>query len=464
MRARDLDPDYVERAEKGAFFDGMNPGEVTRFEARQKSKDGRVFPVDVRLSKVSFGGETFIQALCTDITERKQAERERDKLREQLSQAQKMESVGRLAGGVAHDFNNMLFVILGHAEFAISELPTGSALHQQLQAIHKAASHSAELTSQLLAFARKQPVTRKILDVNETVSSTLKLLKRLIGEGICLEWRPGEDIGPVHVDPAQIEQVLTNLVVNARDAIGSAGKIVIETRQVGLEPEPLGPGEGANPAHYVEIAVSDNGSGMDEATQKKIFDPFFTTKEVGKGTGLGLATIYGIITQNKGFIKVDSQPGRGSTFRIHLPVHAQAKTKSLEPQVPALDTDHHKETVLLVEDEPAILDLASTMLARLGYEVIAAASPREAIRSAQSHEGEIHLLLTDVVMPEMNGRDLTKRLVALYPKLKSVFMSGYTADVIAEQGILNEGVCFIAKPFSLPELKAKLREAMDERD
>ncbi len=395
-----------------------------------------------------------------DVTERKRAEEEKAKLEGQLQQAQKMESVGRLAGGVAHDFNNMLSVILGHAELALEQVDPAQPLHDDLMEIRKAAVRSADLTRQLLAFARKQTVAPKVLDLNETVAGMLKMLQRLIGEDIDLNWQPAADLWPVKVDPSQIDQILANLCVNARDAIADIGRITIETGNSVFDADYCADHAGFEPGEYVLIAVSDNGCGMDKETMSHLFEPFFTTKGVGRGTGLGLATVYGSVKQNNGFINAYSEPGLGTTFKIYLPRHA-GKAGQMQNKGQATLAARGHETVLLVEDEPAILKLTKVMLERQGYIVLAASTPGEAIRLSREHAGEIHLLMTDVVMPEMNGRDLAKNLLSLYPDLKRLFMSGYTANVIAHHGVLDEGVYFIQKPFSMEDLAAKVREALD---
>jgi PAS domain S-box-containing protein len=395
-----------------------------------------------------------------DITDRKRAEEEKARLEAQLQQAQKMESVGRLAGGVAHDFNNMLVVILGHTEMALEQVDPAQPLHADLEEIRKAAERSASLTRQLLAFARKQTIAPKVLDLNQTVEGMLTMLERLIGEDVHLSWLPKADLWPVIVDRSQIDQLLTNLCVNARDAIADVGKITIETGNSAIDEAYCADHAGFMAGEYVLLAVTDDGCGMDKETLSHLFEPFFTTKEMGKGTGLGLATVYGIVKQNNGFINVYSEPGHGTRFTIHLPRHSgkTEQARGIEAEGPAL---RGQETILLVEDEPASLKLITKMLERQGYSVLAAGTPGEAIRVAREHSGEIHLLLTDVVMPEMNGRDLARRLLSLYPNLKRLFASGYTANVIAHQGVLDEGMHFIQKPFSRKELAAKVREALD---
>jgi two-component system, cell cycle sensor histidine kinase and response regulator CckA len=428
-------------------------------EHRVLALDGQAVPVESTGLTIKYRGETQVFGVFRDITERKQAEAERENLQNQLLQARKMESVGRLAGGVAHDFNNMLGVILGHAEMAIDKADRGQPITSNLQEIRKAAERSAELTRQLLAFARKQVVAPRVLDLNGTVAGMLKMLQRLIGEEIRLDWHPGAELWPVWIDPSQIDHILVNLSVNARDAIAGVGKVAIETKNVRFDRSLCDGYEGLVPGEYVLLAVSDDGCGMDREIQGKLFEPFFTTKGLGKGTGLGLATIYGIVKQNNGYIDVESEPDRGTTFKVYLPRHVGTSGEvgmagAQEPVTPV------RETVLVVEDEPALLDLSKSMLEKQGYRVLAAGTPGKAIRLAGEHAGEIHLLLTDVVMPEMDGRSLAREMLSLYPNLKCLFMSGYTADVIAHRGVLNDGAGFIQKPFSVKELAAKVREAL----
>ncbi len=407
------------------------------------------------------GGPIEVRGMVQDITERKLAEAERMELEAQLNQAQKMESVGRLAGGVAHDFNNMLGVILGHTEMALDRLDPEQPLYGQLVEIRKAAERSADLTRQLLAFARKQTVSPKVLDLNEAVERALKMLRRLIGEDIDLTWLPGRDLMPVKVDPSQIDQILANLCVNARHAITDTGKITIETGGAAFDEAYCARHAGFLPGVFVTLAVRDDGCGIDHETLTHVFEPFFTTKKVDEGTGLGLSTVYGIVRQNDGFIDVSTEPEQGTTFTIYLPRHAGGPERVRE-QGTAGPAAQGRETVLLVEDEPAILRMTSMMLEGLGYTVLPTATPGEAIRLAREHAGRIDLLMTDVVMPEMNGRDLAKNVLSLRPDIRRLFMSGYTANVIAHRGVLDEGVHFIQKPFSQKGLGAKLREALGD--
>jgi len=395
-----------------------------------------------------------------DITERKKAEAEMQELEKQLELSQRMESVGRLAGGVAHDFNNMLGVIIGHVELAFMESDPTLPIHANLLEIRKAAERSANLTRQLLAFARRQTIVPVELNLNDIVGGMIKMLQRLIGEDVDLNWSPQAGLWPVKMDPSQVDQILANLCVNARDSIADVGKITIETENCSIDSEFCAHHAGFVPGEYVRLTVSDNGCGMDRDTLAHIFEPFFTTKETGKGTGLGLATVYGIVKQNNGFINVYSEPDQGTTFTIYLPrVKGEIAQEPMQDAAKPPVRGH--ETILLVEDEPAILRMTTMMLEKQGYTVLASNSPEEAIRLASEHASEIHLLMTDVVMPGMNGRDLASNLMSLYPHLRRLFMSGYTADVIARHGVLDEGVHFIQKPFTVKELTAKLREALN---
>lgn len=402
---------------------------------------------------------TVFAQMLVNIRLRSQAEGERQRLHSQLLQAQRMESIGRLAGGVAHDFNNMLSVIMGHAELALLRMHAGQGVQGDLQAIRKAAERSSHLTRQLLAFARKQTVAPRVLALNDTLEGMLAMLRRLLGESIELSWVPGADLWRVRVDPSQIDQVLANLCVNARDAMAGEGSITIETTNAVLDKAFCAGHPGAAPGEYVCLVVRDTGCGMDSATVDRLFEPFFTTKELGEGTGLGLATVYGVVKQNDGYIDVESELGRGTTFAIYLPRYqGEGREQPVEAAIAPPERGH--ETVLVVEDEPAILEMAARMLERLGYAVLSATAPGEAVRLAQAHPCSIHLLLTDVVMPGMNGRDLAAAVSSHCPGIRCLFMSGYTADVIAHHGVLETGVHFIQKPFSLQRLAEKVREAL----
>ena len=452
-------------------------GNVWHGEMHNRRSDGTLFTEDVTITPVrdDQGAVTHFIAVKQDITERKALE-------EQYRHAQKMESVGRLAGGVAHDFNNMLSVILGQTELALLQLDRGSPLYAGLHEVQVAAQRSADLTRHLLAFARRQTVTPRVLDVDREVSNSLKLLQRLISEDIALRWLPAGDLHPVFIDPAQLDQILANLCINARDAIAGlgavasggaapggggaggarprdAGAITLSTADCVLDEAFCLAHPEASPGEYVRLTVRDNGCGMTRDVMANIFEPFFTTKPVGEGTGLGLATVYGAVRQNGGCITVASEPGVGTAFDVYLPQHLAPV--EVEAVAGPAAVPHGTETILLVEDERSLLLLARKTLEQLGYTVLAAPGPKEAIRLAAAYPGTIHLLLTDVIMPEMNGRQLAALLVSSRPALKCIFMSGYTADVIAGMEIINGTMPFVAKPFSRRALAAKVRLVLD---
>lgn len=384
-------------------------------------------------------------------------------LEEQLRQAQKMESIGRLAGGVAHDFNNMLGVILGYSEMAMEKTSPSDSMYNDLMEIHNAANRSAEITRQLLTFARKQAISPKILDFNDTVEGMLKMLRRLIGEDIHLAWHPVMNAGRVNMDPSQINQILANLCVNARDAIDGTGKITIETDTELMNESFCSCHSNLTPGEYVMLRIIDDGCGMSQEVQKNLFEPFFTTKEMGKGTGLGLATVYGIVKQNNGMITVSSEPGKGTCFTIYLP-RFLGHSDHDDRDTAELSEKKRSITVLLVEDSSTLLSMTAKMLEHLGHRVITASTPDEALRVAKDNDRGVQLLLTDVIMPEMNGKDLSKVLSSIYPGLMTLFMSGYTADIIAPHGVLEKGIHFIQKPFVLKELSTKINELMWPKD
>lgn len=388
-----------------------------------------------------------------DLTERKSTE-------EQLRQAQKMESVGRLAGGVAHDYNNALSVIIGYTELAMETTDPSQPLHGDLSEILNAARRATEITRQLLAFARKQAIVPQVIDLNENIESMLKMLQRLIGEDINLTWLPGKNLRPIKIDPTQMDQILANLCVNARDAINGVGEITIETDTVILDAAFCNDNYGFIPGAFVVLVLSDNGCGMDKEILNNIFEPFFTTKTADQGTGLGLATVYGIVKQNNGFINVDSKPDTGTTVKIFLPPHEGHGITKPKVRSEEIVTGHN-ETILIVEDDPSILRLARQILGGLGYSVLTAETPEMAMEQVRKNSGKIHLLITDVIMPQMNGRELATHLRTICPDLKCLFMSGYTANVIAHHGVLNEGVSFVQKPFTKNDLAKTVRKALD---
>ncbi|MBM9521201.1 response regulator [Desulforhopalus vacuolatus] len=385
---------------------------------------------------------------------------QRKALEGQLLQAQKMESIGTLAGGVAHDFNNMLSIIIGYSESALEKFSPDDPIYEDINEILKAGKRSADITRQLLGFARQQTTAPKVLDLNDSIAALLKMLHRLIGEDIDLAWRPGEKVWSVKIDPSQIDQILANLCINSKDAITGIGQITIETKNTSFDKEYCTDHAGFIPGEYVMIAISDNGIGMSSEIIDKIFEPFFTTKSLHKGTGLGLSTVYGIIKQNDGFINVYSEINKGTTIKSYLPRHKGKRDMEHQKNAQRVPLSNG-ETILLVEDDKAILKLGERMLKSLGYSVLSASTPAEAIKIADDNIAKIDLLITDVVMPEMNGRELSERLQSQDHSLKTLYMSGYTANVIAHRGVLEEGVNFISKPLSKKELSVKIREALE---
>jgi len=390
---------------------------------------------------------------------RKLAEQAQVGLENQLRQAQKMEAVGRLAGGVAHDFNNLLTAILGYGHLLENDLGEGDPARQGVREILKAGERAATLTSKLLAFSRKQVLQPKVLDLNSLVTEVEGMLRRLIGEDIDLATRLDIHLGHVKADPGQIEQVIMNLVVNSRDAMPSGGRLTIETGNVTLDEEYVAGHVGAKPGRYVMLAVTDTGAGMDAATQARIFEPFFTTKEPGKGTGLGLATVYGIVKQSDGYVSVYSEQDHGTTFKIHLP-----RTEELvkaEQAGPVATVPRGTETILLVEDEKDVRRLARLILEGQGYAIIEATSCSSALEAAENHATPIDLILTDVVMPEMNGRELSQRLNRVRPSAKVLFMSGYPGETIVRHGVMDPGIAFLQKPFTPRDLVRHVRGVLD---
>jgi PAS domain S-box-containing protein len=458
---RALTPPEWLHADEHALDELRERGTCTAYEKEYVRRDGTRVPV-LLVDAVLPGPEEQLVALVLDLTERKRAEEARDKLQTQLVQAGKMEAVGSLAGGVAHDFNNMLTVVKGCAEMAMEKLPPADPARIEVAEILAAADRSEALVRQLLAFARKQTIAPKVLDLNAAIAPMLSMLRRLIGEDVELTWKPGANLESVKLDPSQIGQLLANLVINARDAVAGVGRVAIETAATRSDETECTLRPYFVPGTYVVLRVSDDGCGMDEKVRAQIFEPFFSTKPRGQGTGLGLATVYGIVKQNGGFIDVYSEPGQGATFAIYLPAHEpEASLVTADPREPAsIDAPSGPRTVLLVEDDVALLALSRRMLEGLGYTVLAAGDPIEAIELLKAFTGEIHLLMTDVVMPKMNGRQLQGALTALRPGLKCLFTSGYTSDIIADRGVLDEGIQFLQKPFSQMTLAEKVREAM----
>jgi len=398
-------------------------------------------------------------ALLHDVSAQKAAEEDHARVRAQLAQAQKMEAIGRLAGGVAHDFNNMLCVISGNAERVLGELTPRDPLRVPVGEIVAASQRSAELTHQLLAFSRKQVIEARVLDLNELIGRMRSMLRRVIGEDLVLRAVEAPELWHVRTDPGQVEQIVLNLTVNARDAMRDGGELRIETRNVTLDDAYCEAHVGATPGQYAVLAVSDTGCGMEAEVRERIFEPFFTTKPAGEGTGLGLATVFGIVEQSGGRIEVETEPGGGTTFEIYLP-RVDAEVDSQPPR-PVQRPHGGDETILVVEDEEMVLRLAKTSLERQGYSVLAASSPGDALAMAHEHEGAIDLLFTDVIMPRMNGRNLAATLAEQRPAMRILYASGHTQDVVAQHGVSGGGIGFLAKPYTPDTLSARVRELLD---
>ena len=442
-------------------------GKTAIFEGDYLSETGnKLTPLRVIFNSLfsEDGGIDGAMGIVEDITEKRQAQEERDKLEAQIRHAQKMESIGRLAGGVAHDFNNMIAIINGYAEIMRDSLSPSDPVYPFLNEILGAGWRSAALVRQLLAFARKQAISPVNLNMNDVVASTLKMLQRLIGENIDLVWKPGSSLWVVKMDPGQVDQILANLAVNARDAISDVGKMTLETKNVVIEEDYCKKNTFFLPGSFVMLAVSDNGCGIDKKGRERLFEPFYTTKPRGHGTGLGLSTVYGIVKQNNGFINVYSEPGNGTTFRIYIPAIVKPKSAVEDESRTADVISAGTETILLVEDEEKLLLLFKNQIESLGYTVLAANSPQKAITMAMDYQGGLDLLVTDVIMPEMNGKDLSRELSARCPGIRTLFMSGYTEDAIAHHGILDKGLHFINKPFAMIQLSQKIRSVLDGPD
>jgi PAS domain S-box-containing protein len=424
-----------------------------RGEWRHRRKDGTIIDVEITRNTLTLAGRPAALAMAHDVTKRKSVET-------QLLQAQKMEAVGRLAGGIAHDFNNLLTVILGSSDLLLEGLRVDHQSRADLEDIQKAGQRAAALTRQLLAFSRQQVLAPQVLDLNALIADLEKMLRRLIGEDIEFRTVLAPDLGAVRADPGQLEQVIMNLAVNARDAMPHGGKLTVETVNADLDDAYAQAHVPLVAGRYAMLAVSDTGIGMDTQVKAHIFEPFFTTKDKGQGTGLGLATVYGIVKQTDGYIWVYSEPGQGSSFKIYLPrVAAAPEPPAPKPLAPASLAG--SETVLLAEDEEAVRNFTRRVLAAHGYTVLTAADGQEALHVAEQHAGPIHLLLTDVVMPNMGGRELAERLVAARHEMKVLYLSGYTDDAIVHHGVLEPGIAFLQKPFTLQGLARKLRDVLD---
>ena len=432
-------------------------------EYRFKKKDGEYIWIRDELLMVpdARGNPVEIVGARIDASERRQMEEQRRKLEAQLYQARKLEAIGTLAGGVAHDFNNLLTTILGHAGMLLMELRKDDPLYEDMIEIKKAGERGADLTRRLLAFSRKETRRPELLDLNQTVGEMEKMLRRLIREDIELVISPGRDLGPVYMDPTQMDQIIMNLVVNARDAMPDGGTLTIETANVELDRAYFWEhGIENQPGSYVMLAVTDTGIGMDEETKAQIFDPFFTTKDRRTGTGLGLATVYGIVKQNRGYIWTYSEPGQGATMKVYLPRAGEVLEPRRSGDMEAEGGLTGTETILVVEDNEQVLSMTLKILDRYGYRTLAARAGDEAVRVSRDFEGKIHLLLTDVIMPGMSGKELAERLRSERPDMKVLFMSGYTQNIIIQKGVLPADIHYIQKPFSTEGLARKVRESL----
>ena len=451
--ARDVYADAAER-QRLVERDTYSDRQYDNVEATWKRRDGRLLTVQlsVRAVRNAAGRVDYYETFVRDVTDQR-------RLQQQVLQSQKMEAVGRLAGGVAHDFNNLLTVITSYSDLVLEGLPPGDAKRDDMEQVQKAADGAAALTRQLLAFSRQQVVEPRVVSLNTVVEGLQQILRRVIGEDIELEITLAPDLGAVRADVGQLEQVLMNLTVNARDAMATGGRLTVETANAEHDPEYARDHEAAAVRRFAMLAVTDTGCGMDEATKARIFEPFFTTKEPGKGTGLGLATVYGIVQQAGGFIWVYSEPGQGTSFKIYLPeVDATAERATAAAPTPA---PGGTETVLLAEDAGAVRAVAKQVLERQGYTVLEAPDGEAALRLAQRHRGVIHLLLTDVVMPRVGGRELAEQLARIRPDVKVLYVSGYTDDSVVRHGILESGTAYLQKPFSPESLARKVRDVLD---
>jgi two-component system cell cycle sensor histidine kinase/response regulator CckA len=455
-------PPLVEAGIAGDFRRCLERGESFVTRRPYRSKWGKSVELRLHVAPLRGPGGTVeaVQVLVEDFTAMRLAELERAQLEDQLRQAMKMEAIGRLAGGVAHDFNNILTAISGNAEFMLSELEPGHPCYPDVLEIKKAAGRAASLTAQLLAFSRKQVIAPRVLDLNQLVAESAAMLRRLIGEDVSFEFAAAAEPCPVRADPGQLEQVLINLAVNARDAMPDGGRLAVTTAVLELDEEFCRGHAGAVPGRFVRLSVRDAGSGMDENTREHLFEPFFTTKERGRGTGLGLSQVYGIVMQNQGLITVYSAPDSGTEFQIYLPA-VEGSVERDAPRPRKSRPPSGAERVLLVEDEAAVRQLATRVLRMQGYQVTEASSAEEALRTLEGAPGSIDLLVTDVIMPGMNGRELHRRLSEARPGLRVVFMSGYSWDVVTRRGVLEEGTHFLDKPFTVDALARKVREALD---
>jgi two-component system cell cycle sensor histidine kinase/response regulator CckA len=436
------------------FLESMNSsGGTVPGTWRHRARSGRLIDVEIAVHEIEYGGKPAQLAVIMDVTGRRQLE-------DQLRQAQKMEAVGMLAGGVAHDFNNLLTIITGYSQLILNSLGPHDGNRHSAEQIMKAGERAAALTKQLLAFSRRQVLQPKVLELNKLVSGLTTMLQRLIGEDIELRLALEPDLGRISADPGQIEQVLMNLVVNARDAMPKGGILTIETRNVHLDETYTARHISVKAGSYIQLAVSDNGSGMDTATKERLFEPFFTTKGAGRGTGLGLSTVFGIVKQSSGSVEVYSEPSRGTSVKVYLPRIDQPA--HIDTPDAARKTARGTETILVVEDDEMVRTLVRETLDREGYKIIDAPGPIEARRMSQNHGGAIQLLITDVVMPKISGRELAEQIIGDRPDIKVLYMSGYTDNAVLNSGILQKEVAFLQKPFTPAALTEKVRDILEE--
>ncbi len=464
MTMDQIDMDMERDRHRNRYWHRLALGQRITFQGRHRRKDGTIFPVEVNVGLLELSGQRVMLGLARDISERKQAEEEKERLEAQLRQSQKMEAIGQLAGGVAHDFNNILTGILGYVELAelelVGESATEARLADALHQIRQGAQRAAGLTRQLLAFSRRQVTQPRALNLNDILNEMTKMLRRLIPENIALDFVRAPDLRSVLADPGLIEQVIMNLVVNACDAMPDGGRLTLKTANVTLDDRYAATHPEANAGPHVVLTVSDTGSGMDADTMQRIFEPFFTTKPIGQGTGLGLATVYGIVRQSNGHIGVHSEPGHGATFRAYLP--AAKGVPEHEPAAAKTPPPTGSETILLCEDDERVRDLTEQILQSAGYTVIVARSGDHALKLASAHEGPIHMLITDVIMPNMHGKALARELTSRWPELGVLLVSGYASNVIAHHGVLEEGIEFLQKPFTRRALLERVRSILDQ--
>ncbi len=456
MSIKEIDPNYSIESFR-EFWADVPENEVRTFETGHKKKDGDLLPVEVSGKRFLIKNETFYYGIARDISARKESERKHQVLQDQLIQMQKLDSIGRLAGGVAHDFNNMLSVIIGNTELSLQLAESSSPFYQNLKEIQSAAERSATLTKQLLTFARKGMTTKEVLDLNVTIENLLSMLRRLVGEQIEISWLPSKAPQSIYIDSSQVDQILTNLVVNASHAIKETGTITITTETIAVDSILGLQAGGIDTGDFVVLTISDSGKGMSTEEQAHIFEPFYTSKPRGEGSGLGLSTVYGIVKQNNGFIHVYSEIDRGTTFKIYLPATKQSIPEPVKEIIPSTRIES-EISILLVEDEQTILKLEYHILKEMGLQVMAVDSPTQALKAIE--ENSFNLLITDVIMPEMNGKDLSLKIKGVLPQIKVLYLSGYTSDVIINQGILIDGTAFLQKPFTINSFTKKVKQIL----